>query len=280
MSGNKAGSVISIIIGIAVLVGVYAMKGVEVYERNQRRSLQEMQYQLNRQKLEQERKDQERINQLLSELSSENTSNSTTVENDSRSHKGHEYVDLGLSVKWATCNVGAAYPEEYGEYFAWGETESKEEYNWKTYQYCKDNPGVSFLLTRYNTQTDYGNVDDTATLLHKDDVARQHWGGNWRIPTTEETKELIEDCDWTWTSQGGVQGYVITGPSKNRIFLPAAGFVIGTDTYQKGSCGYYWSSSLYTDNPDRAYDLLFDSGNGDIGRSSRREGLSIRPVIY
>ena len=137
----------------------------------------------------------------------------------------YEYVDLGLSVNWATCNVGASSPEEYGDYFAWGETETKSEYTWATYKYCK---GSENTLTKYCDDSNYGNngfEDNIITLLPEDDVAHVKWGGKWRMPTEAEFNELIYSCDWAWTTQNGVMGYKVTskktGYTGCSIFLPA-----------------------------------------------------------
>ena len=160
----------------------------------------------------------------------------------------HEYVDLGLSVKWATCNVGATKPEEYGDYFAWGETQPKSNYDWSTYKYCN---GSYKTLTKYNNSSSYGTVDNKTTLDLSDDAARANWGGSWRMPTRAEQDELRNNCTWTWTTQNGVNGYKVTSKSNgNSIFLPAAGYRDDSSLNNAGSTGYYWSSSLYTDNPN------------------------------
>lgn len=113
---------------------------------------------------------------------------------------GHEWIDLGLSVKWATCNVGASKPEDYGDYYAWGETTTKSDYDWDTYKWCK---GTYDTMTKYCTDSYYGTVDNRTTLTSSDDVATVKWGSKWRMPTKEEMKELDEDCTWTWTTQNG-----------------------------------------------------------------------------
>ena len=190
----------------------------------------------------------------------------------------HEYVDLGLSVKWATCNVGAEKPEDYGDYFAWGETQPKEQYYWTTYKYCK---GSSSTLTKYCNNSSYGNggFTDTKTVLDtEDDAATVNWGGAWRMPTDEEMTELREQCKWTWTTQNGVNGHKIVGPNGNSIFLPAAGYMNGTSLSDVGSWGYYWSSSLYAGNSYRAYYAFFYSGKVGRNYSIRSNGQSVRPV--
>lgn len=202
---------------------------------------------------------------------------------------GYEYVDLGLSVKWATCNVGATKPEDYGDYFAWGETQPKSTYNWSTYKWCNISSN-RVAITKYCTDSDYGTYDGKSTLELADDAARTNWGGSWRMPTTEEQDELRDNCKWEWTTQNGVNGYKVTskkkGYTKNSIFLPAAGYRDDSDYYGSdsslddvGSDGYYWSSSLSTIYPDRAFYLDFYSNsvywNYDYYRYN---GRSVRPV--
>ena len=191
-------------------------------------------------------------------------------------HNGHDYVDLGLSIKWATCNVGASSPEEYGDYFAWGETEPKSIYDWSTYKYCNDS---SSTLTKYNTDSSRGSVDNKTTLEAADDAARANWGGNWRMPTTAERDELGENCTWTWTRKNGVYGHTVTSKKNgNSIFLPAAGYRGGSSLDSAGSHGYYWSSSLNTDDPRCADVLGFYSDYARRYYSARVYGFSVRPV--
>ena len=192
----------------------------------------------------------------------------------------HEYVDLGLSVKWATCNVGATKPEEYGDYFAWGETQPKEVYDWSTYVWCE---GSAKTLTQYNNDISYGTVDNKTTLELSDDAACANWGGSWRMPTDAESTELREQCTWTWTTQNGVYGYKVTskksGYTNKSIFLPAAGLRDDSSPlFGAGSRGYYWSSSLYTDIPCDACGLNFKSGDVNRGGNYRHFGFSVRPV--
>ena len=144
---------------------------------------------------------------------------------------------MGLSVKWADRNVGASKPEEYGDYFAWGETEPKSTYSWSTYKWCN---GSETTLTKYNTNSSYGTVDNKTILDLSDDAARANWGGSWRMPTDAELTELREQCTWTWTTQNGVNGYKVTSKSNgNSIFLLAAGFRHNSGLYSAGSYGYY-----------------------------------------
>ncbi len=186
-----------------------------------------------------------------------------------------EAVDLGLSVKWASWNVGATVPEEYGGYYAWGETEVKVNYDWTTYKWCN---GDRYNMTKYCSDRDYGTVDYKTMLDPEDDVAHVKWGGAWRMPTLDEIKELTDKCSWNWTSQNGLKGCKVIGPNGNFIFLPAAGFRSGTKVYDRDSYGYYWSSTLYyTFNVDYLY---FYNGNWAWGRlnNSRYYGHTVRPV--
>ena len=193
---------------------------------------------------------------------------------------GHDYVDLGLSVKWATCNVGASKPEEYGDYFAWGEVEPKDTYSWSTYKWCN---GSYNTLTKYCTNSSYGTVDNKKQLDLSDDAARANWGGSWRMPTQAEQDELYANCTWTWTSQNGVNGYKVTskksGYTNKSIFLPAAGYYDASSLKNAGSRGDYWSSSLYTGSPYYACRVYFFSGSANRSSGSTRYcGQPVRPV--
>ena len=198
------------------------------------------------------------------------------LKEEEASYAGHEYVDLGLSVKWATCNVGASKPEEYGDYFAWGETQPKSNYDWNTYKWCN---GSNDTQTKYNTKSNYGTVDNKTTLDLSDDAARANWGGNWRMPTKAEQDELRNNCTWTWTTQNGVNGCKVTSKSNgNSIFLPAAGYRGGSSLKLAGNYAYYWSSSLDSDYPDHAYPLYFYSRIIGGYSDTRYDGNSVRPV--
>ena len=205
---------------------------------------------------------------------------SSIEENGVGKHNDHEYVDLGLpsGLKWATCNVGATTPEEYGDYFAWGEVEPKTTYNWSTYKYCA---GLHWRLTKYCTQSNHGKdgfTDNKTVLDPEDDAATVNWGGAWRMPTKAEQDELGNNCTWDWTTQNGVNGYKVTGPNGNSIFLPAAGYTNAGTLYGAGSNGGYWSSSLFTDTPGSAYRVDFYSANVGWGPYGRGDGQSVRPV--
>ena len=192
-------------------------------------------------------------------------------------YNGHEYVDLGLpsGLKWATCNVGANNPWEYGDYYAWGETEEKSNYEWSTYKWGNGN---YYDLTKYCTDSYYGRVDNKTILDPEDDVAHVKWGGTWRMPTFDEQKELLNKCTWTWTTLNGVNGYKVTGPNGNSIFLPAAGYRFGPYAGGRGVLGDYWSSSLNSDGSSGAFSLYFGSDGHDWGGNDRVSGRSVRPV--
>ncbi len=197
---------------------------------------------------------------------------------DNDPYNGHEYVDLGLSVKWATCNVGATSPEEYGDYFAWGETTPKTTYDWSTYKYCN---GTWNTMTKYCIDSEYGTVDNKTVLELTDDAAHVNWGGSWRMPTKAEQDELrnTNNCTWTWTKQNGVNGYKVTSKKNgNSIFLPAAGYRYDSDLNRSGSYGSYWSSSLDASGSSYAYYLYFNSSGVDWNYSYRCVGHSVRPV--
>ena len=184
---------------------------------------------------------------------------------------GHEYVDLGLSVKWATCNVGVEKPEDYGDYYAWGETQTKSFYDWSTYLDSPNRDGKSF--------TKYNNNGGKTQLLPEDDVAHVKWKGTWRMPTKAEQDELQEQCTWTWTSQGGKNGYKVTSKKNgNSIFLPAAGWRGDGELSNAGSDGNYWSSSLNPNYDFNAFGLYFDSGGWNWGYGLRLYGHSVRAV--
>ena len=183
---------------------------------------------------------------------------------------GYEYVDLGLSVKWATCNVGANAPEEYGNYYAFGDTSIKEtydKYNCPTY-------GLS--ISQLQSQ---GYIDGEENLTSQYDAATANWGGYWRMPTYYELEELINSCTWTWTTQNGVNGYKVIGPSGASIFLPAAGYGYGSSLSNAGGYGFYWSSTLSTLGDDNAYSLYFDGGKHVLSRNYLAYGQSVRPVL-
>ena len=179
------------------------------------------------------------------------------------------YVDLGLSVKWATFNVGATSPEDYGDYFAWGETSTKETYD---YDNCPTD-GLDILQLQAR-----GYIDSEGNLTAQYDAATANWGGSWRMPTKAEMQELIDKCNWKWTTQNGVEGYKVTGPNGNSIFLPAAGCRLGSSlSSYAGRYGFYWSSTPYESS--RAYGFDFYSDLHEVDDLGRLNGQSVRPVL-
>lgn len=176
-------------------------------------------------------------------------------------------VDLGLSVKWASFNLGAAKPEDQGNFYAWGETEPKDSYSWETYKYGNESP-----ITKYNS------TDNLTVLDASDDAATVTLGEGWRMPIFTEMKELHDNCTWTWTTQNDVAGYVVKASNGNSIFLPAAGKMDGELNYDKNQYGYYWTSSLVDGYIYDANGLYLYSDDHDFSEYDRYIGYSIRPV--
>ncbi len=173
---------------------------------------------------------------------------------------GYQWVDIGLGVKWATCNLGAHSPSDFGGFYAWGETVTKSEYN-------KDNS-----ITYDKVFSDIsGNVSY--------DAARSSWGSEWRLPTYEEAMELLEKCEWIWEINDGNAGYKVTGPNGGAIFLPASGYMFDTSVGYSGENGYYWISSPYGENAERAYYIRFYKGYHNLYWGLRNQGRNIRPVL-
>lgn len=211
----------------------------------------------------------------------------------------YEYVDLGLSVKWAKCNIGANAPQDFGAYFAWGETEPKSSYTWSNYKWCD---GTYNTLTKYCTDATYGKVDNKSVLDLNDDAAYINWkedGVEWRMPTATEFEELIENCEWVWSTVEKVKGYtIISKVNGNSIFLPAAGAIEIPSYETQNIIGYYWTSNVAQLCPEHeilenynAVNLTFYKDAVYITKStfptlgtkediymSRRYGLPIRPV--
>ena len=183
---------------------------------------------------------------------------------------GHECVDLGLpsGLLWASCNVGASSPENYGNYYAWGETEPAPNNNYSS----SNCPAHGLSISELQSQ---GYIDDDGNLTSSHDAARANWGGSWRMPTYEEQKELLDNCTWTWTTQNGVNGYNVTGPNANSIFLSAAGYRNGSSLYSARSFGTYWSSTPIGSD---TYYLTFNSNYHDMLSNGRNYGRSVRPV--
>lgn len=230
---------------------------------------------------------------------------------------GHKYVEMGDGKKWATCNVGATNPQDYGDYFQWGATvpyyqagysqespcthwiDSKSGYDWANYSFMEDGQSDWKRITKYtfaDNQKDGTKWYDGDTFIgdgktsfadygYADDAARANWGGTWRTPTDAEWTWLRENCNWEWTGDylgTGVKGMIVTskvtGYTSNSIFLPAAGYRFDAGLYLDGSGGYYWSSSLYEYISDYARDVYFESGVVYRDDYSRYWGQSVRPV--
>jgi uncharacterized protein (TIGR02145 family) len=207
--------------------------------------------------------------------------------NSSSAEDNHSYVDLGLpsGTLWATCNIGANSPEEYGDYFAWGETKGyssgKTDFVWDTYRWCNDDYRE---MTKYCNYSGYGYngfTDDKTELDLEDDAAYVNWGSNWRMPSLEQIEELINDVytNSEGTSLNGVEGYKITSKANgNSIFLPAAGYRYNSSLDSAGSYGSYWSRTLISDYPRDAGYLRFISSDIDMRSDDRCYGRSVRPV--
>lgn len=184
------------------------------------------------------------------------TKTTSSAASSKAADRRYEYVDLGLSVKWATCNVGARKPEDYGDFFAWGETKPKRDYYESNYSYTA-NP---------------------STLPMSADAARVNWGGSWRMPTKAELNDLRTKCTWTWTTQNGVDGFLVKR-NGNSIFLPAAGYYWNKDHLNVRACCIYWSSSIHPDDPNEANYLNYTKHNQNwVLGDDRFKGKPIRPV--
>ena len=198
---------------------------------------------------------------------------------------GHDCIDMGLSVKWATCNVGASSPCDDGDYFAWGEIMPKTAYEWSNYKWCSGS-GATFTITKYHPASQNTlRSDKKFRLENEDDAANVNWGESWRIPTLAEWKELRSECIWTWSAVAGKRGFVVTSKKNgNSIFLPAAGNWDGSVLGSAGAGGWYWSSVV--DELDNAFNLYFHSNNDILSDNDvftqfscqRRFGFSVRPV--
>ena len=196
---------------------------------------------------------------LIAFLRKDNKDN-VEISNATGTIDGHEYVDLGLSVKWATCNVGASSPSRYGDYFAWGEVRTKSEYT--------DENSTTY-------EKSMRDISGNSTY----DAARYNWGGKWRLPTKDECQELVDNCTWTWGKYGGHKGYKVTSKRNGAsIFLPAAGWRDGSSLGCAGVDSDYWSSAPYESSTQSAYFLGFYSGSHVVGLGSRYNGRSVRPV--
>ena len=192
---------------------------------------------------------------------------------------GHTYMDLGLpsGTLWAACNVGAKLPEEYGKYFSWGEIKAKENYNWQSYVFAD---GAYNKLNKYCNKAFYGAdgfTDSLEVLLQDDDVASVQWSKKWKMPTREQWDELMTLADYKMTERNGVKGYLFTHGNSS-VFLPAAGVYHDSTLVDASSNGIYWSGSLDTDYPNRAWYFCFYVGHCGVGYRDRNFGLTVRPV--
>lgn len=199
---------------------------------------------------------------------------------DNDTHNGHEYVDLGLpsGTLWATCNIGADSPLEYGNYFSWAETQPKDAYNWDVYKYCH---GDGDHLTKYCSKFYYGYnyKTDTLTVLQPgDDAATANWGSGWCMPTATQWRELMENTTHKWVTMKGVKGRSFTGSNGKTLFLPANGDQWGEAVNCSGIYGYYWSRSLSIEVSRDAWCFYFDSDYCRVYDYSRIDGQAVRAV--
>ena len=189
-------------------------------------------------------------------------------------------VNLGLSVFWAECNLGADDPVGYGDFYAWGELEDKEEYTWENYRFRTGGSGEEdVMLSKYNSAEKHGVVDQKLALDPEDDVARVRLGGKWRMPTIKEFQELIDSCEWTWTNKRGVLGYKVESRvNGNSIFLPSTGYRYKKGLHGEGYGGYYWSSVTHGSSSSKANRLFFNPNKKGPGLYYRCFGQPVRPV--
>lgn len=187
------------------------------------------------------------------------------VQEEAPSVTAGQAIDLGLSVKWASYNIGASSPEDYGEYYAWGETEEKTNYTNATYKFYDSSTTIYMNIGSDIAGTNY-------------DVAHVKWGGNWKMPTLAQIKELIEDCTWKWTTLNGVNGCTVTGPNGNSIFLPAAGYRDGTDLESAGSYGSYATSPANVNSSIAMSTMYFTSSVHNWSLDYRYRGYTVRAV--
>ena len=213
------------------------------------------------------------IGALLSAVCSISSANPKKNVEPTNTHYGHEWVDLGLpsGTKWATCNVGASTPGDYGDFFAWGETTAKE---------------VFLESNSVTCNKSYKAIGGDVNL----DAAKANWRGSWRMPNWAELNELRQKCTWEWTTQDGSNGFKVTGPNGQSIFLPAAGYRKGgfvkngvataVQIIEEGTAGYYWTSNPQDDRLTEAKCLCGKDDNSIIIKRQRRScGCSIRPVL-
>lgn len=193
---------------------------------------------------------------------------------------GHSFIDLGLpsGTLWATCNVGADTPEDYGDYFSWGELSNKESYNWNTYSYSNGNGNQ---LTKYCSDSHYGynGFTDTLSILQEaDDVAKEIWGNGWQMPSQQEWYELMSYCSHCWTNQNNVNGILFTSPNGGSLFFPSAGYYFENEVVNAEAVGYYWSNSINIGAPMYSRGINFSSNDYVVGSMWRCYGIPVRPV--
>lgn len=205
--------------------------------------------------------------------------------NDGENPGGMKWVDLGLpsGLLWADRNLGANAPEEYGGYYAWGETETKTNYRWISYRYCTADENsiyeILYTLTKYNYIDSLGTTDTLTVLEAMDDAASVNLGDGARTPTKEEWEELIANTTSEWTTVNGINGRKLTASNGNSIFLPAAGSIFRTDLTGVNNSGLYWASTLGSNRPSRAWGFYFHYAlQGMDCENERSHGQSIRPV--
>ena len=200
---------------------------------------------------------------------------------DDEREREHLQVDLGLpsGTLWAFTNVGAALPEDFGDYFSWGEVDYKSNYGWPTYKYVKGGDATKF--TKYCAQPTIGYnkyTDTLAVLEAEDDVATQKWGDGWCMPTQEQFEELKKECTWKWTVRNGKNIIEITGKNGNKLYMPAAGCFYNKSKSLVGTNGYYWSRTLSDKGSGKGQCFTFSQNDTEVAVRTRNLGLTVRPV--
>ena len=193
---------------------------------------------------------------------------------------GHDCIDLGLpsGTLWATCNIDADSPYEYGGHYSWGEVTSKDTFRWNTYKYCE---GKRFSLTKYNNDTTFGPILDTLTrLTSSDDVVSHKWGNKWCMPTNDQIRELFDNCEVGPFTDNGRHYCKFIGPNKQQLIIPYAGWRIRSKHRYSDSLLVIWSRDLRIEKPEMAYALVITRCKypGDT-RFTRNFGFSVRGVV-
>ena len=201
------------------------------------------------------------------------------IKSDQDSH-GHVFIDLGLpsGTLWAKCNMGADTPEEYGYYFAWGETLPRDTFSRSNYRFCDASDEMLTKYCQIKTWTHNFITDTLTVLLPEDDAATFGWGSDWCIPTKEQWMELKENTESSWVTQNGVTGYLFTASNGKTLFLPAAGHRTENGLEEAGERGYYWSSELYSQHPIESYEYTFHKVFYGVGQDPRYYGECVRAV--